>query len=179
MSLEENHSTEVAYGIYDAGDVGPVFIAVACGGLCAVALRSPEIPERVKKWAQKNGKKLVEDAEETAPYFAQIEAYLRGEVEEFDLPVDWNCVESDFQREVLQALAEIPYGEIVSYQDLAEKIGRPHAARAVGTALAKNPIPLVLPCHRVIRRNGQLGGFTGGLDIKQRLLTLEGSLTKK
>ncbi len=175
MNSQGKNVSPIAYGIYDAGDIGPIFIAATPAGLCAVALRSPKIPERVKKQAKKLGKELVEDPAQTAPYFAQIEAYLRGERREFDLPIDWSCVESDFQREVLRALAGVPFGQLVSYADLAEQIGRPGAARAVGTAMAKNPIPLVLPCHRVIRRDGKLGGYTGGLDIKQRLLSLEGS----
>ncbi|MEE4364495.1 MAG: methylated-DNA--[protein]-cysteine S-methyltransferase, partial [Desulfotignum sp.] len=80
---------------------------------------------------------------------------------------------TDFQRRVWQALTQIPYGTTISYGELARRIGNPKASRAVGMANAKNPIPIVIPCHRVIGKNGRLVGFGGGLDIKEKLLALE------
>ena len=81
-----------------------------------------------------------------------------------------------YRRQVLEALSEVPYGETVSYKDLAVRTGNPGASRAVGSAMATNPIPIVVPCHRVLRSGGALGGYGGGIDVKVWLLRLEGSL---
>ena len=93
----------------------------------------------------------------------------------FDLPIDWR-LSRGFRRVVLQSLhAEVPYGHVVSYRELAERVGHPGASRAVGTAMATNPVPIVVPCHRVLRTGGALGGYGGGLDMKRALLALEGA----
>ena len=97
--------------------------------------------------------------------------YFRGDREVFELPLD--LVGTDFQKEAWLALASVPYGETTSYGEQAERIGRKGAFRAVGAANGKNPVPIVLPCHRIVGANGALTGFAGGLDIKQRLLALE------
>ena len=101
----------------------------------------------------------------------QIEAYFDHRLKTFSLPLDPKG--TDFQRRVWLALAEIPYGQTESYGQLAERVGNPKACRAVGLANGRNPIPLVLPCHRVIGSNGSLTGYGGGLDLKQRLLDHE------
>jgi len=100
--------------------------------------------------------------------------YFEGEVERFDFPVDLSRL-TEFEREVLEAARGIGYGEVRSYSWLARKVGRPKAARAVGRALAKNPLALVIPCHRVVRSDGSIGGFSmaGGVEAKRRLLDLE------
>ena len=103
----------------------------------------------------------------------QIEEYFAGRRQEFDLPLA--PVGTEFQREVWSALAAIPFGELRSYSDIASQIGRPRAVRAVGAANGRNPLPLVVPCHRVIGSNGTLTGFAGGLEAKRRLLQLEKS----
>ncbi len=102
---------------------------------------------------------------------AQLKAYFRGEITAFDLPLD--PVGSPFQQEVWKTLATIPYGQTLSYGELALRVGRPKAARAVGAANGKNPLSIVLPCHRVIGANGQLTGFANGLEAKSKLLALE------
>src|SRR3546814_589482 len=104
---------------------------------------------------------------------AQLEAYFTGALQAFDLPL--KPIGTAFQREVWSTLAEIPYGETWSYGDVARRIGKPQAVRAVGAANGRNPIPIVLPCHRVIGADGSLTGFGGGLPAKQFLLTLEGA----
>lgn len=104
---------------------------------------------------------------------AQLEQYFAGERIEFDLPLEVSG--TAFQREVWLALARIPYGETVSYAELAGMVGRPTAFRAVGQANGSNPIPIVLPCHRVVASGGGIGGYGGGLDMKRRLLALEGA----
>lgn len=103
---------------------------------------------------------------------AQLEAYFAGELRKFDLALTPEG--TPFQREVWSALTNIPYGETVSYGELARRLGRPNASRAVGAANGRNPIPIVIPCHRVIGADGSLTGFGGGLSIKRRLLELEG-----
>lgn len=101
----------------------------------------------------------------------QLREYFTGERREFDLPVRLSGTE--FQVSVLQALQQIPYGETVSYGEIARRIGRPRAVRAVGAANGRNPVPIVVPCHRVIGSTGDLTGFGGGLDTKEALLRLE------
>ncbi|NCF25079.1 MAG: methylated-DNA--[protein]-cysteine S-methyltransferase [Gammaproteobacteria bacterium] len=101
----------------------------------------------------------------------QLTEYFAGERREFDLPLKLNGTE--FQMSVLHALQQIPYGETTSYSDIAERIGRPKAVRAVGAANGRNPIPIIVPCHRVIGSHGDLTGFGGGLDTKEALLRLE------
>jgi methylated-DNA-[protein]-cysteine S-methyltransferase len=101
----------------------------------------------------------------------QLAEYFSGERKDFDLPLKLNGTE--FQVSVLEALLEIPYGETTSYGAIAKQIGRPKAVRAVGAANGRNPIPIIVPCHRVIGSSGDLTGFGGGLDTKEALLRLE------
>ena len=101
----------------------------------------------------------------------QLAEYFSGERKEFDLPLSYSG--TDFQVSVLEALQQIPYGETASYADVAKRIGRPKAVRAVGAANGRNPIPIIVPCHRVIGSSGDLTGFGGGLDTKEALLRLE------
>ena len=102
---------------------------------------------------------------------SQLRSYFAGEREEFDLPLAPEG--TPFQQEVWRRLCEIPYGETISYGELARRIGNPQASRAVGLANGSNPIPIVIPCHRVIGSNGKLTGYGGGLPIKEKLLALE------
>jgi methylated-DNA-[protein]-cysteine S-methyltransferase len=102
---------------------------------------------------------------------SQLEAYFAGELKAFSLDICLNV--TPFQKKVLTALRRVPYGETISYGELANKMGNPKASRAVGQANARNPIPIVIPCHRVIGSNGKLTGFGGGIEVKQTLLNLE------
>jgi len=106
----------------------------------------------------------------------QLAEYFAGERRKFDLPL--KLTGTEFQVSVLQALLDIPYGETVSYGEIAKRIGRPRAVRAVGAANGRNPIPIVVPCHRVIGSGGDLTGFGGGLDTKEALLRLEAEHTQ-
>jgi O-6-methylguanine DNA methyltransferase len=106
---------------------------------------------------------------------ATITAYLEGQTRDLDLPIDLDG-QTPFQKRVWEALQRIPYGRVRSYGWVARKIGKPRAARAVGAACGANPVPLVVPCHRVVAADGSLGGFSGGLTNKKRLLKLEGVL---
>lgn len=101
----------------------------------------------------------------------QLHGYFAGELQEFDLPLAPDG--TPFQQKVWKELCEIPYGETISYGELARRIGNPNASRAVGLANGSNPIPIIIPCHRVIGSNGKLTGYGGGLPIKEKLLALE------
>lgn len=106
----------------------------------------------------------------------QLNAYFDDGLQDFTLPLDWSLI-SGFNRRVLRELAaHVPYGTVVGYQDLAVRVGEPGAARAVGVAMASNPLPIVVPCHRVVESDGGIGGFGGGLETKRTLLALEGVL---
>jgi methylated-DNA-[protein]-cysteine S-methyltransferase len=103
--------------------------------------------------------------------FSQLNAYLAGELKQFSLPLA--PVGTDFMQTVWKTLLDVPYGETASYKQIAEKIGNPKAVRAVGMANNKNPLPIFIPCHRIIGSNGKLVGYAGGLQMKQQLLDLE------
>lgn len=109
------------------------------------------------------------------PVRRQLDEYFNGDRHSFDIPVDWTLV-GEWGRKILDACARIPFGEVRTYGDMAIAAGSPKASRAAGTALGRNPVPVVIPCHRVLRVGGALGGYTGGLHIKERLLRLEGVL---
>jgi methylated-DNA-[protein]-cysteine S-methyltransferase len=112
-----------------------------------------------------------EDAAPLAETISQLESYFAGELESFTLPLAPHG--TPFQMEVWRRLCDIPYGQTISYGELARRIGNPKASRAVGLANGSNPIPIVIPCHRVIGSNGKLTGYGGGLPIKEKLLALE------
>jgi methylated-DNA-[protein]-cysteine S-methyltransferase len=126
---------------------------------------------------EKNSFLIRDDWKKNPEFFApvkdQLRSYFKGELKQFDVPLA--PVGTPFQLKVWQALRNIPYGELVSYKTLAEAIGNPKAVRAVGGANGKNPIPIIVPCHRCIGSNGSLIGFGGGLDTKKRLIDLERS----
>jgi methylated-DNA-[protein]-cysteine S-methyltransferase len=155
--------------------VGPLFVAVAPEGLCAVAFAARE---PVAACLAELGRRHPElgwrpdDAGRCDAVADQLRAYFAGRLREFRLPVALRG--SAFQLAVWRALQAIPYGETRSYGQVAAAIGRPTAARAVGAACAANPVAIVVPCHRVIGRDGALTGFGGGLDAKRLLLAREG-----
>jgi methylated-DNA-[protein]-cysteine S-methyltransferase len=105
----------------------------------------------------------------------ELNLYFEGKLDHFDLPLDWQ-LSKDFRRKVLRAIARIPYGQTRSYTQMATSAGNERAVRAAGTACGSNPIPIVVPCHRVLRTSGALGGYGGGLPMKEELLRLEGVL---
>lgn len=133
--------------------------------------------EELEAWAAarfgENGYALVEDEGATAPYRQQLAEYLQGKRATFDLPLDL-AGGTPFQREVWQAMNEVGYGTTATYSDLAARVGKPSAVRAVGAAVGRNPALIVLPCHRIVGKSGALTGYRGGLDMKERLLGIEG-----
>lgn len=104
----------------------------------------------------------------------ELDEYFEGRRRYFDLPIDYAAVRGEFARRLLQACAQIPFGQVSSYREMATKAGSPAAVRAAGNALGANPIPIVVPCHRVLRSGGALGGYAGGLERKLQLLRIEG-----
>lgn len=118
---------------------------------------------------------LIQDGAPLVRYRRQLQEYFEGQRRAFSVPTDISGL-TEFQRAVLTEITKIPAGEVRSYGEIAEAIGRPKAARAVGQALGSNPIPIVLPCHRVVTSSGELGGYAGGLKRKRTLLQLEGAL---
>jgi methylated-DNA-[protein]-cysteine S-methyltransferase len=155
--------------------VGPLTIAVSHRGLWQLIFTKKSQPVlSLQLWLNQwitNGK-LERKDQECLPYIQQLEEYFSKTRREFDLPVD--MYGTNFQKLVWKQLREIPYGEVRSYKEVAQAIGVPKAVRAVGGANNKNPVSIVVPCHRVIGSNGSLVGYGGGLHIKEYLLTLEG-----
>lgn len=152
--------------------VGPLTVTSSELGLCYVGL--PRANGRgLGGWQLRHAPDvpLREGYEPNRDAIAQLTEFLEGKREVFDLPLDLRA--TAFQRDVYDVVAGIPYGESLSYAAVAEKIGRPSAVRAVGAANGANPIPLVIPCHRVVAKSGQLQGYAGGLRLKAKLLAME------
>lgn len=147
--------------------VGKVLLAADDTGLRLISFESEKSTHQPEPdW--------VEDADALASVASQLEAYFAGDLEDFRLPLSPQG--TPFQMQVWQELQRIPYGTTISYGELAERIGNPKAVRAVGTANGANPLPIVIPCHRVIGADGSLTGYGGGLEIKEALLAIEGAL---
>jgi methylated-DNA-[protein]-cysteine S-methyltransferase len=164
---------DVAYDLAET-PVGTLLVATTERGLCRISF-DPQ-PEREAVWlAESFGVRVLRAAKPTEPVRRQLDEYFEGKRTRFELPVDLRP-SAPFSREVLQRLARVPYGEVTTYGELARAANRPQAARAVGTVMNRNPIPIVLPCHRVVGANGSLVGYGGGLERKEQLLKLEGAL---
>jgi methylated-DNA-[protein]-cysteine S-methyltransferase len=155
--------------------LGTIWIATSEAGMVAVSLwqERSRFEEDVK---QLTGAKPRFDFESVASIGEQIDAYLHGELQRFDVRINWSVL-TPFQEMALREVHEIPYGRLATYGDIARRIGKPRGVRAVGRANATNPMPIVIPCHRVIGTDGRLHGYgaPGGLETKAWLLRLEGS----
>jgi len=167
--------------------IGPLFLAASARGLVALEFdaRLPgqqsirpnprDLRREPGKEKKKNGITFEDSPRLMQPYVSQLEEYFAGQRREFTFPLDLRG--TDFQLSCWRALLEIPYGETRTYADIARAVNKPNAFRAVGMANNRNPIAIVVPCHRVIASNGTLCGYGGGLDLKRKLLELEGALT--
>jgi methylated-DNA-[protein]-cysteine S-methyltransferase len=162
---------DVAYGVSDS-PVGPILLAVSEHGLCRISY-DPE-PD-LESLARRHGVRVLRSAKPLDPVRRELDEYFEGKRRAFDLRLDVSTI-TGFNRDVLDALARVPYGELTTYGTLAQQVGRPNAARAVGGFINRNPIPIVLPCHRVVGAGGKLVGYAGGLERKEHLLRLEGAL---
>jgi methylated-DNA-[protein]-cysteine S-methyltransferase len=161
---------DVAYDLTDS-PVGSLLVAATERGVCRIAFE-PEGEADLEALARSHGTRVLRSPRPLDEVRRQLAEYFERQRTSFALPVDLASVPS-FQRLVLEELARVPYGETATYGGLAAKIGKPRAARAVGGALNRNPVPIVLPCHRVVGASGKLVGYAGGLERKRALLTLE------
>ena len=163
------HGDSYAYDMLEWRVATRIWFAVGEKGLAAVQMGGIDEAEFL---ARQSGV-LFRDDSLTQGVKQQLREYLEGERRHFDLPIDWRHM-SDFQATVLRGALQIPAGEVLSYGELAQKIGNPKAARAVGRALGTNPMPIIIPCHRVLASDGSLTGYIGGTAVKAHLLQLEG-----
>jgi methylated-DNA-[protein]-cysteine S-methyltransferase len=164
---------DVAYDLVET-PIGTLLIAATERGLCRIAYDA-DAEQEVERLARVFGVRILRSASPIDPARRQLDEYFEGHRHRFELPLDIAAL-ADFNRRVLRELARVPYGEVVTYGELAARAARPRAARAVGTVMNRNPLPIVLPCHRVIGANGKLVGYGGGLERKEALLRLEGAL---
>ena len=151
---------------------GMTGIAATPKGLCQVVTRVKSEQSFTRYLRSVYLAEPIRNAAQLASYKKEFDLYFKGRLNRFQSPLDIN-VGTPFQKKVWSKLKTIPYGTTQSYQSLAKSIGNPKASRAVGSANGKNPLSIVIPCHRVINKNGGLGGYTGGLNIKKHLLKLE------
>jgi methylated-DNA-[protein]-cysteine S-methyltransferase len=173
-SAREAGIEDVAYAIDDS-PVGRLLLAVTARGLVRISYTDHfPIDTSLEEIAARVSPRVLEDPAALDAPRRQLDEYFAGRRQDFDLPLDWTLVGA-FGREVLDRTARIPYGEVATYGMVARDIGRPRAARATGNALGANPIPIVVPCHRVVRSGGVIGHYAGGAERKVRLLELEGA----
>jgi methylated-DNA-[protein]-cysteine S-methyltransferase len=155
--------------------VGPLLIARSDEGVVAVEYLDSARGMAASRLLRRHGIEIIEDGTETEAFYQQLLEYLAGERTRLAWPLDFRLAGSEFRREVLRATAAVPYGAVVSYARLAREIGRPTATRAVAQALRHNPLPIVVPCHRVVGSAGTMTGYAGNkVTLKERLLGLEG-----
>ena len=166
---------DVAYALVDS-PVGRLVTVATKRGLARIAYELPNggLEEILDQVAARLSPAIVEAPAQLDGVRRELDEYFEGRRREFDLRLDWALVRAPFTKAVLQACARIPFGATSSYRAMADEAGSPRAFRAAGNALGSNPIPIVVPCHRVLASGGKLGGYTGGLDTKRLLLGLEG-----
>ena len=165
---------DVAYAVADS-PLGPLTIAATERGLVRLAYPDRPLEEVLADLSRRVSPRVLEAPSRLDRARRELDEYFEGRRERFDLPLDWSLTRG-FGRKVLQATARIGFGQVSTYREVAEQAGSPRAVRAAGNALGSNPIPVIVPCHRVLRSGGALGGYTGGLDKKEYLLSLEGVL---
>jgi methylated-DNA-[protein]-cysteine S-methyltransferase len=163
---------DIAYTISDS-PFGPLLLAATPQGLVKVSLPGHDPEETLEDLAARISPRVLEAPGHLDEVRRELDLYFEGKLTEFDLPLDWR-LSKDFRRRALRAIDRIPYGKTRSYTEIARSAGNERAVRAAGTACGANPIPIVVPCHRVLRSGGALGGYGGGLPMKEALLKLEG-----
>lgn len=169
-----------AEGILDVGighldsPIGRLFVAATERGVVRIGLATEAEAKLLDELASSISPRILAAPRRVDPARRELVEYFDGERRGFTVAVDWQ-LSRGFRREVLEELVAVPYGMTTTYAELAAEAGRPRAARAAGSAMATNPIPIIVPCHRVLRSDGSLGGYAGGLDVKRTLLALEGA----
>jgi methylated-DNA-[protein]-cysteine S-methyltransferase len=167
---------DVAYAPVDS-PVGELVAAVTPRGLVRLAYEDGRRDAVLAELAARVSPRVIEAPARVDDVRRQLDEYFAGRRHAFDLGIDWTLTHG-FTRRVLQATARIPFGELATYRLVAEGAGNAAAVRAAGNALGANPTPIVVPCHRIVRTGGALGGYTGGVERKRFLLTLEGALPR-
>jgi methylated-DNA-[protein]-cysteine S-methyltransferase len=173
----EDGLLDVAYASTDS-PFGPLLLAKTRRGLVRVGLPNQDADELLVDLADRVSPRVLEAPAELDEVRRELDLYFEGQLDRFDLPLDWRLSDG-FRKRVLRAINRIPYGQTRSYTEMARSAGNERAVRAAGSACGANPIPLVVPCHRVLRTGGALGGYGGGLPMKEALLELEGVLDGK
>jgi methylated-DNA-[protein]-cysteine S-methyltransferase len=169
---------EVTYSPADS-PFGELLLATTRRGLLRVAFPEEDVDSVLERISRRISPRIVEAPALLDRARRELDEYFEGRRRAFDLELDWSLAGGPFGREVLRVTSEIPYGGVLSYREVATDAGSPRGSRAAGNALGSNPIPIVVPCHRVLHSGGGLGGYGGGLDRKRWLLELEGALTPR
>jgi methylated-DNA-[protein]-cysteine S-methyltransferase len=178
---EDEGLVEVAYGSVES-PFGDLLAAVTPRGLLRLSYDPRRNDAVLEQIATKVSPRILEAPARLDPVRRQLDEYFEGQRQQFDVKLDWRLSRGFFQK-ILRETAKVPFGEVATYKQMAEAAGSPRAVRAAGNALGSNPIPIVVPCHRVVRTGGKMGGYggelgpyLGGSEVKRRLLELEGSL---
>ena len=171
-AAERRGLLDVATATVDS-PLGTLLAAGTSRGLVMLAYDDASMDARLERLARDVSPRILESPERLDPVRRQLEEYFEGRRRRFEVPLDWS-LSRGYAREVLRRTAEIPYGGASSYAEIAYLAGSPRGWRAAGNALGANPMPIVVPCHRVLASGGGIGGYTGGLDRKRFLLALEG-----
>lgn len=166
---------DVAYATVDT-PIGEVVVAATERGLVRVGLPGESLDDVLGHLAAGVSPRILAYPKRLDEARRELDEYFEGKREHFELPLDWRLSHPGFYRRVLRATAKVPFGEVITYTDAARRAGSPRAVRAAGTALGSNPIPIVVPCHRVIRMGGNLGNYGGGPELKRFLLQHEHAL---
>jgi methylated-DNA-[protein]-cysteine S-methyltransferase len=173
LRAEAEGLADVAYTSVDS-PLGPLVLAATRTGLVRVSYTDyRETDEVLEDLAARISPRILEAPARLDPVRRELEQYFEGRRTEFDVPIDWSQL-AGFTRRVLRATARIGFGDTSTYAGVASRAGSPRAVRAAGNALGANPMPVIVPCHRVLRTGGALGGYTGGVERKEYLLRLEG-----
>jgi methylated-DNA-[protein]-cysteine S-methyltransferase len=165
---------DVAYATADT-PVGPLLVATTPRGLVRAAYPRERPDDVLAELARDVSPRVLESPRELDPVRRELDEHFEGRRRGFDLAIDWR-LSHGFRCEALKALVGVRYGATITYSELAQRAGSPRAHRAAGSACGSNPIPIVVPCHRVVRAGGGLGGYGGGVEVKEYLLELEGAL---
>ncbi len=173
----EEGLADISYAPVDS-PFGTLHAAITKRGLVRVAFPEESVESVLERLARGLSPRIVEAPASLDPVKRELDEYFAGRRRTFDLALDWALI-APFGRRVLKMTAAIPYGGHLSYAEIAAEAGSPRGARAAGNALGANPIPIVIPCHRVLRSGGALGGYGGGLERKRFLLELEGAFTPR
>jgi methylated-DNA-[protein]-cysteine S-methyltransferase len=170
-AAERDGVLDIAYRVVDS-PVGVLLIAATDLGLVRVAYASEDHDAVLQSLAERISPRILRAPGRLDPVARELDEYFDGRRRTFDVPLDWQ-LSAGFRRTVLHHLPEVGYGHTASYAAVARLAGNPKAFRAVGTACATNPLPVIVPCHRVVRADGGMGGYLGGAEAKRTLLTLE------